>query len=106
MLSCSINHNLTSYQVQLEMITLHLSVNIYSWILSIHNICPEFFQIYFGGEKAYILIYSRSLKPHLKSFLNKSKAVIFWENKGQKPRHVEMEKEHEGVKIKAKEKCG
>lgn len=34
MLSCAIKHNLTSYQVQLEMITFHLSFNIYLHIVN------------------------------------------------------------------------
>ena len=61
-----------------------------------------------GGEGAYTYIHSGTWKSHLEGFLEKSKAINFWEKEEQKPRHVEMEKEehHEGVKMKGKEKCG
>lgn len=62
--------------------------------------------MYFGGEGAYTHIHSGTLKSHLEGSLDRSRAINFWE-RGAKPRHVEMEKEeHEGVKIKGKEKCG
>lgn len=102
MLSHGMKHNLTSSWVQLEVITIYLyihtdTVQTQYLFLMISNL--------FRG--AYAHIHSGTLESRIKGFPEKSKVRNFWEKEGQKPRHVQREKEVQtGVKIKGKEKCG